>query len=239
MRRVKTTIGTAVVFAAMTVFAAPALATSTATFESTGGATKGTGEEQRFKIGPFDIECEGAKTKGSVAAGTTKTLFAEIKMRKCSTIAKVGSNPIKLKTSFKSMVDVEYHANGFLELGSESEEGIVLKGGEVEIEVPPLNTSESGACTIYLYEQTLPTKAEKDPENEYSLVSFANEMFTSGKHTYTRLHVKNEVKGIHSEFGGGQCEEFVKAEEELKSGTWEGELTQQVAKGNLSWTDTP
>ncbi len=239
MRHVKMTIGAVALVAAMAAFTAPALATSTATFESTGGATKGTGEEQTFKIGPFDIVCESAKTKGSAVAGASKTLFAEIKLRKCATIAKLGPNDIKLKTAFKTMLDVEYHANGFLEVGAESEEGVVLKGGEVEIQVPPLNTSESGACTIYLYEQTLPTKAEKDPEDEFSLVSFANETFTSGKHTYTRIHVKNAVKGIHAEFGGGQCEEFVKAEEELKSGTWNGELTQQVAKGDLSWTNTP
>lgn len=234
MRRIRTMILAAAALAAMAVFTSSALA-STATFESTGGATRGTGGEQVLKIGPFAITCEAAKTKGSATAGTSKTLLVEVTMRKCSTAAKIGANPIKLKTRFDTPVVVEYHANGFLELGSESEEGLVLKGGEVEVSVPPLKTSES-ACTIYLYEQTVPTKAEKDPENEFSLVSFANETFVAGKNTFTKLHIKNAVTKIKGEFEGGQCEEFVKAEEELKSGSWTGEFTQEVKKGNLSWS---
>jgi len=66
-------------------------------------------------------------------------------------------------------------------------------------------------------------------------VTYSNETFEKNRHTYTRLVVANEVRGIHFEYGQGQCESFTRAEEELKSGKWEGTLTQEVPKGNLEW----
>jgi hypothetical protein len=134
MRHFKIAVGLAM--AALALSATPALAHE---FISTGGATKGVGEEQIFKLGPFKIECASATSRGSAVAGSSQTLFSSIKMRKCTTAASLGGNPIALKTKFLTPLDVEYHANGFVEIGSEGEEievgNTTLKGGTVELKI--------------------------------------------------------------------------------------------------------
>jgi len=156
MRHFKIAVGLVVM--SLAVGAAPAMAHE---FISSGGPTKGKGEEQLFKLGPFRIECARATVNGSAAAGSSQTLFSEIKMHRCETFASLGGNEIELKTKFVTPLDVEYHANGFVEIGSEGEEiegNATLLGGSVELKIKTLK------CVITLPEQTLPKAAVKKTE---------------------------------------------------------------------------
>jgi hypothetical protein len=227
MRRFRIAAGLAV--AALAVSATPALAHE---FISSGGPTKGKGEEQIFKLGPFKIECKSAKSKGSTVAGGSPTLFTEIKLRGCVTFASLGGNPIELKTKFVTPIAVEYHANGFVEIGSEGEEvegNTTLKGGTIEVKIKTLK------CVIKLPEQTLPKGAIKKPEGEFEAATYSNEEEEKGKRKFDKLAIDNEWKGIHYEYGQGQCESFKVSEEERGSGRFEGELIEEVPGGNLEF----
>jgi hypothetical protein len=215
--------------AALAVSAAPALAHE---FISTGGPTKGRGEEQIFRLGPFKIECAKATAKGSTVAGSSPTLFASIKPQKCATEAKIGGNPIFLKTHFVTPLDIEYHANGFVEIGSEGEEiagEAVLLGGSVELKIHTIK------CVLTLPEQTLPRAAEKKPENEFEAATYSNEEEERGKRKFDKVAIFNEFKGIHFEYGEGQCADFNASEEERHSGKFEGELIEEVRGGSLEF----
>jgi hypothetical protein len=234
MIRVKMTIGVVAVACALCVMAAPGMA---AEFKTTGGVTRGLGEEQTFRLGPFKIACERAVTAGAAKAGSPKTIVDEIKFGKCKTEAKLGTNPIFLRTVFSTPLDVEYHANGFVEIGSElegAESEATLSGGTIEIKVDAVN------CVITLPTQTLPVKAEKKPEGEYFEAAFTNETYMrgsgKGEKEWTRLVIANTFGGIHFSYGSGQCETFTKAEEELRNGKYEGTLTDEIVKGNLEWS---
>jgi hypothetical protein len=216
--------------AALAVSAAPALAHE---FISTGGVTKGKGEEQVFRLGPFKIECAKASTsKGSMTAGSSQTLFASMKPQKCATEAKIGGNPIFLHTRFLTPLAIEYHANGFVEIGSEGEEiegNATLKGGSVEMKISTIK------CILTLPEQTLPHAAEKKPENEFEAATYSNEEEEKGKRKFDKLSIFNEFKGIHFEYGEGQCADFNASEEERHSGRYEGELIEEVRGGSLEF----
>jgi hypothetical protein len=227
MRRFRIAAGLAV--AALAVSATPALAHE---FISSGGPTKGKGEEQVFKLGPFKIECARASSKGSAVAGSSATLFTEMKLRRCETFASLGGNPIELHTKFVTPIAVEYHANGFIEFGSEGEiEGgnTTLKGGSVELKIRALK------CVIKLPEQTLPKAAIKDPDGEFEAATYSNEEEEKGKRKFDKLAISNEWKGVHFEYGEGQCSSFKTSEEERKNGRFEGELIEEVPHGNLEF----
>jgi len=201
--------------------------------EAEPGKSKGLGVGiQDFKFGAFHILCESAKAKGRVGFETSKTLFTSVKYKNCKAQAKVGNQPITLKTLFKSPWDFEYHSNGFAELGSESESELkLIKGGTIEMTVPSIK------CLIEVPSQTIPLKAEKKPENEFSSVLYGNEEVpAAGKKFPTgfqkQLIVTNELKKIEYELSEGQCEEFKKTEG--KNAFYKGTLKEQVQNGNLS-----
>jgi len=234
MRNVKMTIGAAAAVCAFGVMASPVMA---AGFNSTGGATKGSGEEQSFKLGPFKIKCEKAVAHGGAHAGVSKAIVDEVKFSKCATEAKIGLNPIYLKTEFATPLDIEYHATGFVQVGSELEGAgseATLKGGTIEVKIGVLG------CLIEIPFQTVPTKAEKKPEETFAEAAYENETYEAGSgknlKTYTRLVIANTFSGIHFTYGSGQCENFAKVGEELKTGKYEGTLTDEIVKGNLEWS---
>jgi hypothetical protein len=214
---------------ALAVSATPALAHE---FISSGGPTKGKGEEQIFQLGPFHIECAKAVAKGTSAGGSSPTFGTETKFRKCTTEAHLGGEPIFLKTKFLSPVVTEYHANGFVEIGAEGEEvegNTTLKTGTVELKIKGIQ------CVIKLPEQTIPKSAIAKPNGEFEAATYSNEEFERGKTTFNKLAIANEWKGIHFEYGQGQCSTFKTSEQERKSGKFEGELLEEVVKGNLEF----
>lgn len=215
----------------LAVAASPAMAAGT--FVSSGGPSKGKGEEQEFKLGPFRITCKAVAAKGGETTPLTSTTFAtSLKFKGCTTEAKVGGQPIHLKTKFVTPLALEYHNNGFAEAGSELEEKggeATLAGGSIELKINSIK------CLITLPEQTIPSKAVKKPNGEYTAASYSNESFTQGKRTFNKLLIENEFSGMLFEYGEGQCEEFKLSEEERKGGKYVGEVLEEVPHGNLEY----
>src|SRR5581483_8080907 len=179
MRHVRLSLVLVGVVCAFAIIAAPALAHEFTASKT--GKTAGKSEsEQKFKFGPFKISCEVAKDKGAQAAGSSQTLAVAVKFTKCVDEIKFGAKPAYVSTRFRTPVAIEYHANGFVETGSELEEfegSATLIGGTAEIHVPTgviPGEKERSNCTIYWPEQTIPLKAIKKPEGEYSEATYSN-----------------------------------------------------------------
>ncbi|HUA73614.1 MAG TPA: hypothetical protein VL988_02560 [Solirubrobacteraceae bacterium] len=233
---------------ALAVAAAPALAHEFTASKT--GKTKGTSTtEQKFKFGPFKITCESAKAKGAVAMGSSATIAEKIKFAKCTDEVKFGTKPAFVPTRFLTPLAIEYHANGYVETGTETEEfegSATLAGGEAEIKVYTgviPGEHEKSRCTILWPEQTLPLKAIKKPEGEYSEATYSNvatpmpvsKKFPDGfQHSIT---IANSLKGIKYEFEGEPCEEWGKEEtEEGGAGTYFGSFPVFLAGGNLEFS---
>jgi hypothetical protein len=247
MRHLKLSLGLAVVACSLAVAATPALA-----FEfkaSKEGATRGPAEStQRLKFGPFKVKCLKVSTEGHVAAGTSKTYATSIKFSKCLTTAKIGNHEIFLGTRFLTPLAIEYHANGFVESGSELEEEegkAVLKGGTAQLKVNTGKTEEftKSECKVYWPEQTIPFKAAKNPGEEFSAATYSNETrehklnkaeFPDGLQHF--IKIDNAFKGIKTEFEGEPCEEWGKEEgAESVGGTYTGSFPQILVGGNLEY----
>jgi hypothetical protein len=247
MRHRRKSLGLAVAVCVFALVATPALAHEFTASRS--AKTHGTSETaQLFKFGPFHITCEKAVTKGAVAEGSSKTIATVAKFTRCTTAARIPPHEIKLPTRFLTPLAVEYHANGFVETGSEVEEvegAAVLAGGTVEIHVYTGVTAEHKAsrCTISWPEQTLPIKAIKHPEEEFSAASFSNvatananlKAFPDGfQHS---IEISNAFKGIKVTFAGEPCEEWGKGGgEESSGGTYSGSFPQILQAGNLEFS---
>jgi len=121
MRHLKLTLGVAVSVCAFALAATPALAGEFVA--SATGNTSGSNESaQLFKFGQIKIKCLKTTAKGAVVAGSSSTYASSIKFSKCLTTAKIGNHEIFLGTKFLTPLAVEYHQNGFVEVGSETEE---------------------------------------------------------------------------------------------------------------------
>jgi hypothetical protein len=207
------------------------------------GKTKGLATTpQQITFGPVKITCLQAVAKGAQGESPSKTFGTSIQFSKCTTAARIGNREIALTTHFKTPVVIEYHNNHFVEIGSETleEEGSVkLAGGEVELVI---NGGPGFKCHIKWETQTLPTRALKFPEDEYSLVEYIN---NEGSHKVTakfpkgeqdRVIFKNEIKGIAHEFEGEQCETWGKeGGSTSKDGKYFGSIEQQIASGELEY----
>jgi hypothetical protein len=233
---------------ALAIAAAPALAHEF-TASRTGKTTGKSETEQKFKFGPFKITCEKVKAKGAQAAGSSSTLAVALRFNSCTDEVKFGTKPAFVPTHFLTPLAVEYHANGFVETGSELEEfegSATLAGGEAEIKVYTgvlPGEHEKSRCTILWPEQTLPLKAVKKPEAQYSTATYSNvatpnssiKRFPDGfQHS---ISIANTFKGIKYEFEGEPCEEWGKEEsEEGGAGTYTGTFPVFLNGGNLEFS---
>jgi hypothetical protein len=218
MSRFRITLGLIVALAALAVGASSALAGEFVASKE--GKTVGTTEEEQLLVfGPVKIKCVKTKAVGHVAAGSSSTYATSITFNKCLTHAILGEHEIFLGTQFKTPVAIQYHANGFVETGSELEEvggQAVLSGGEAELKVNIGRTKEFGRseCKIHWPEQTIPLKAITHPEEEFSEATYTNE---STPHMVNKsfpegiqhaILISNEIRGIHFEFEGEPCDEW-------------------------------
>ncbi len=230
MRNLRRTVVAAAAFCSLAVVVTPAMAGE---FVSSGGPSKGKGEEQHINLGPFHITCKKlAATGGETTPLSSPTYTTSLNFKECSTEARISGNPIALKTKFVTPLVVEYHANGFVEVGSELEEGsqATLKGGAIEVKVNYVK------CVITIPEQTIPRQAEKKPEGTYTEASYSNESYTYRKSTFNKLLIANEWTTIAFEYGEGQCSEFATSEQEKRAGHYTGEVLEQVPHGNLEYS---
>jgi hypothetical protein len=156
-----------------------------------------------------------------------------VKYSKCTTEAKLGGNPIQLKTKFLTPIDFEYHHNGFGEIGGSSVSELKLVApGSIELKIQAIK------CIIEVPPQTIPVKAEKNPEGEYSALVFSTEeVENKNKKTFPsgfqkKLLIENELKGIEYTFTEGQCSEFKNTE---GKGSYTGPLIEELIHGDLSF----
>jgi hypothetical protein len=240
MRRFWIMCGPALAVCALAVAAVPASAhqfTAGAVGKAFPLKTKGVGVgRQVFKFGKIGIECEAATSKGTVAESPTPLLKVEVAYKECEAHVSFIGEEVSPKVRFKSKVEYVYHPNGFAVLGT---------GGEPEtVEVGPgtveLSIAHTGGCKVLLPKQTVPVKAIKKPEEEYSAAVFTPEEVASTKLKpfpsgfQDRLKITNEFKAM--EFGieeAGLCEEF--SNTEGKGGRYEGALQVEVPSGNLGF----
>lgn len=242
MRRVLLTATLAV--AALAVAVAPAAAHKGAatgvSHKFTGSETaepRFAGESQEFIAKPFTITCEKAKSSKTGATTTfpSENLLGVIKYSDCTATAALrGMEELELKAKFAEPVDLNFHANGYVEVGSG---GTVTAGklegaGEIEIKL-------SGAikCTIDLEAGTYPVKAATKPEELYEAAKFTPEevKVEKGKKVTVKhnLSIATTLTKIPYEFEGEFCEAFNKTEG--KNGEYTGTLLAELPKGNLGW----
>jgi len=248
MRHFRLGLGLLATTCAFAIGAAPALAHEF--IASREGKTHGVSEtEQVFKLGTFKIKCQKASAKGLVAAGSSSTYATAVTFAKCLTSAFVGGtkHQIFLGTKWLTPLAIEYHANGFVETGSELEEtegAAVLKGGTAVLKINTGKTEEfeKSECHLSWPEQTIPLKAVKNPEEEFSTATYSNatmphlvnKNFPDGEQHY--VVISNSFKGIKYEFEGEPCEEWGKEEgPEGGGGTYFGSFPQILGMGNLEY----
>lgn len=258
MRHARLTLGLAACVCAFVLAVSPALAHEFVASKS--GALKGVAQQgssketiigpntQEIKLGTFKVYCNKTVATGSVLAGATKTFTSTVKFNWCWTPVKYGNHTGAVAVHMAAPLVIEYHANGFVEIGSETEEvegSVVLKGGEAEMKLSTgVNEEfEKSRCFVKWKEQTLPAKAEKKPELEYSSVVFSNatlpstktKKFPDGFQHY--IKVSNSFKAIHYEYEGEPCEEWGKGEEEEGGGgTFVGSFPQVLMGGNFEFS---
>jgi hypothetical protein len=194
---------------------------------------KFTGESQEFALKPFTVTCETAKSKNSGAATfPSKTLTAVVKYSHCEAEATIGKAEYELKAKFMAPVTLNYHANGYVELGSGGtiKEGKLEGAGAVEIAVKgPFK------CTINIAAGTYPAAALKKPEAEYEAVKYTNkeETVEKGKKTtiVKTLGIENTLTKLPYEIEGEFCEALPKTE--FGNGTYSGSLVASIKNATI------
>jgi hypothetical protein len=216
-----------------------------------------TGEHnQVFRFGAFEIYC-GAKgyantpAEGAVTWATSQTLSTEIKFTKCLTKAHFSSVVAGLRTAFNVNPETKkseplkfvYHVNGFAEFGSgETESEVEVGGGAAAFSIA------GKVCKISWPAQTVPVKAIKHPEEEFSSAVYSNKFVPTGPHSakqfpsgeQERLVIANNFKSMKWSYEEGQCLGEGGFEEEAKTtegkgATYEGTLEEWVQGGNLGF----
>lgn len=245
MRHVRLSLGVVATVCTFAVAAAPAMAhefLSNAVGKPTKGVSVG---PQEFKFGAFKIVCPGpvavgngytgpgATTKGRIAASPSNTFFTEATYKRCEAEARLNTETFWIKVKVPK-IDYEYHANGFVENGVESEENVTLSGGTVEMKAhQPLN------CIINWEAQTIPVRAKKNPEGEFTEAAFTNEEVANGNLKkfpsgfQKKMSIANTFGSMDYEVEEGQCENFEHVEG--KSGKYTGTLLEEVPSGNLEF----
>lgn len=240
MRRLRITCGLAATVCALAVTAMPASA-----HQFTAGAVnrtfplkiKGAGVgTQVFKFGKIEIECAVETAKGTIAESPSPLLKVEASYKECEAEVSFLGETVPTAIHFKSKVEYVYHANGYAEVGTEGQPETVEVGpGTVQIGI-----QHTGGCKVLWPKQTIPVKAEKKPEEEYSAAIFSPELAASTKlKAYPsgfqqKLVIANEFKGMKFAIEEeGLCEEFEKTEG--KSGRYNGTLQLESPSGNLGY----
>jgi hypothetical protein len=189
---------------------------------------------QEFLLKPFTVTCEKAKstTSGVTPTFPSTTLTAVIKYSGCEAEAVIGKAEYELKAKFLTPVTINYHANGYVELGA----GGTIKEGKLE-GAGPVEIAVHGVfkCTIDIEAGTYPSSALNKPEGEFEAAKFTNKEETVGKKMtlVKKLGIANAFSKMPYEIEGEFCEALPKTE--FKNGQYNGALVAEIKKGNLSW----
>jgi hypothetical protein len=263
MRKTKMLIGLATAVCALAITAVPAMAhqfvasktgvLSGKGFEEIAKVEKGEFREfnpekmQEWKFGQFTILCYSETSKGELTETTTDILTLNMKFGTCGWYPKPKINLHTSASFAKEGITVKFHANGWVELLEDGEE-VEYKG---EILPGAAYVKVNGKiCKIEILAQTIPVKAIKNPEEEFSSVVYSNYSAPLEKASkefpnaeQERILFTNAWKGIKYHYGGeeNQCtnpEGFEKQSGEeggAAGGVYKGQTYTKLNGGNIKY----
>jgi hypothetical protein len=268
MRHIKAACGLVVAVGALCATAAPALANSknfvanipgkTISPEKPAKAQGKTEEPQVFKFGPkFTIKCQQspfpenreagktALTKATITEPVSTELEVAIKFQKCGRYA-TGTSEEFTPASIKGKLTVIYHVNGFGELTGNGEGEELEYGKEPHVEVletaVAIKVTPAKQCTIIIPAQTVPVKAIKHPEEEFSSAVYSNEFAGTSKKGFNgekeSLVIANEFKKLKYRFAEETQCGVEQPKEQGTEGTYTGSLNLEIPTGNLGVEET-
>jgi hypothetical protein len=227
----------AVALLALAVFAAPASALKEPNphkFVGTEGGEPRFSGEAEFELKPFFVECGKARGKSpGPVTFPSKTLTAVMKFGECEAEATVAKAEYEFEHVKVSPITFNYHANGFVEIGS----GGTVKEGKLE-GAGPIEITVKGPfkCTISIEPGTVPAGAIAKPEAEFEAVTFTNheETVLKGKTStlIKKLGINNALSRMHYELEGEFCEALPNTE--FTNGKMEGLFEGEIKKGQLA-----
>jgi hypothetical protein len=266
MRHVKTALGLAVAICLLGALAAPALAHEFLAFKykhplpgeplKTRAKTE-EGTFQTFKLASKTIKCEKAagrdvkpeeteKGTGGIVESPTKNLQVHLSMSRCGYYP-VITKPEHFAASLRGGININFVVNGSAEFEGKTEGEELEYGVKAEIlkTSAELKIGASKFCTFIIPEQTIPARAKVKPEEEFSVVSYANEaieveqtpaklkQFPDGfQH---KLVISYNLKPFKFKFAEEtQCFED-QEKTEFGSGDLSGEITDEAIGGNLEF----
>jgi hypothetical protein len=265
MRHIKLIGGLAVAVCVLAVSAAPVMAHQFVASKT--GKTNGKGFEeilvepgvapefdparmQEWRFGAFRILCYKATGAGEVTETHSETFTTKTKYSKCGWYPQ-SSNTLHVAASFsKEGITVIYHANGYTEaVGNGEGEEYEFKKAEVLESAAFIKISSTKICKIVIPAQTIPVRAVKFPNEEFSSAVFSTiqtpatniKLFPSG--FQKRIVIANEFKKMQFKYAGEETQcttapEFEKLSEEGGGGTagvYKGNLEERLGAGDLSW----
>jgi hypothetical protein len=260
MRSVRSIVGLAVAVCAFGVIAAPALAKEPKFYgeftaskfgqnlETEPALTKGHGEVEELRLGPYNMRCNHEfSTHGEVNFERSTTFSTELKLKGCEAEKKPSEFVTTWsKVKFSGPIDLTYSANGSAAIVvtiTQPDAAVVKVGGE--------------SCVLTIPTQSLPLRAEKQPEpNEpYSFATYSTETTPSEtnrqKEIYgperDRLFIENNFKKIKSLMKPNEKCETSKTPEteyneetgylEFQNGIFVGGAEIETIKGNLGFSE--
>lgn len=265
MRHIRVACGVVAAVGAFCVAAVPAFAEEsfvanipgkTISPEKPAKATGKSEEPQVFKFGPkFTFKCqqspfpenrEVGKTvvaNATVEHETSSELEVGLKFQKCGRYA-TGMTEEFTPATIKGKLTVIYHINGFvhLEANEEGEEFEYDKGVEVLATALTIKVPAAKQCTIIIPEQTIPLKAVKHPEEQFSAAVYSNEFTPTGKKGFVNgekesLIIANEFKKMKYRFAEETQCGVEQPHEEGTEGSYTGGEELSIATGNLGVTE--
>lgn len=266
MSKTKMLIGLAAAVCALAITAVPAMGhafvaskvgkLSGKGFEEIAKVEKGEFREfdpermQEWHFGVFTVLCYSETSKGELTETTTNTLTLNMKFGSCGWYPKPKVNLHTSANFSKEGITVKLFANGYLETLENGEE-VEFKGeilpGSAYIKVG------GKICKVEILAQTIPVKAIKNPEEEFSSILYSNFTVPTLKATkefptaeQERILLTNAWKAIKYHFGGteeeaNQCtnpEGFEKQSGEEgggSAGTYKGQSFVKLGGGNIKF----
>jgi hypothetical protein len=207
---------------------------------------------QEWRLGTsFRILCYKTKMAGEVTETESETCTSTLKFSGCGWYPQLSLNHLHVAAKWSpSGLTIVYHANGWTEaVGNGTGEVYEFKNAELRETAAYINISSTKICKIVIPQQTIPVRAIKHPEEEFSAALFTdievpapkNKTFPLGKQE--RVLIANEFKNLKFKYTGTetQCStgaEFEKQAEEGGggiAGAYLGTLETWVPGGNLKW----
>ncbi len=210
-----------------------------------GRSTEGTFQEMRFGAHIF-IKCAKAMSKGVLTSPSSTEFKTHIVYGKCGYYPYPASE-LHFPAAVRGGISVAFKVNGAAELeGNESGEELEYGTKAEVLETSAKFEVPSGHfCTVVVPTQTVPARAIKHPEEEFSQVTYSNTA-VKVEETPTKLKLypggfqhkvifEADLKPLKYKYAEEtQCFEDEKHVEGA-SGRITGTLTQEVVGGNLEF----